>query len=106
MTTAGCGAPQQGRPGEGEEAAVAGQTVIEGQVTAAGTGVGGAYVRLLDSAGEFTAEVVASPEGQFRFFARPGTWTVRTLSPRGYGQAEVLAEAGRVTTVALAVGAG
>jgi hypothetical protein len=48
-------------------------------------------VRLLDGTGEFTAEVVASPAGQFRFFAAPGTWTVRALSRAGNGQAELTA---------------
>ena len=40
-----------------------------------------AYVRLLDSGGEFTAEVVSSDSGDFRFFAAPGSWTVRALAP-------------------------
>ena len=35
----------------------------------------GAFVRLLDGSDEFTAEVVASATGDFRFFAAPGTWT-------------------------------
>ena len=43
--------------------------------------VGGAYVRLLDSTGEFTAEVPTSATGQFRFFAAPGSWTLRALAP-------------------------
>src|SRR5690606_40680347 len=50
------------------------------------------YVRLLDGTGEFTAEVVSSEAGQFRFFAAPGTWTVRALSRAGTGQAELKAE--------------
>jgi hypothetical protein len=33
--------------------------------------VGGAFVRLLDGSGEFTAEVVSSASGAFRFFAAP-----------------------------------
>ena len=33
-------------------------------------------------AGEFTAEVPTSATGQFRFFAAPGTWTLRTLAPK------------------------
>ena len=49
--------------------------------------VGGAFVRLLDSTGEFTAEVVTSPAGDFRFYAAPGSWTVRALSRAGNGQA-------------------
>jgi len=65
------------------------QAILQGRVLA-GTGpVSGAFVRLLDSTGEFTAEVVSSPTGDFRFFAAPGSWTVRALSRAGNGQAEV-----------------
>ena len=50
-------------------------------------------MRLLDGTGEFTAEVVASARpGDFRFFAAPGTWTVRALSRSGNGEAELTAE--------------
>jgi hypothetical protein len=58
------------------------QAVVQGVVTREGEPVGGAYVRLLDSGGEFTAEVPTSATGHFRFFAGPGTWTVRTLAPK------------------------
>lgn len=58
------------------------EAVIQGVVERAGEPVGGAYVRLLDAAGEFVAEVPTSASGVFRFFARPGQWTVRTLAPR------------------------
>ncbi len=51
-------------------------------MTKDGEPVGNAYVRLLDSTGEFTAEVPTSATGQFRFFAAPGQWTLRTLAPR------------------------
>ena len=57
------------------------QSVVQGVVTRDGEPVAGAYVRLLDGGGEFTAEVPTSATGQFRFFAAPGTWTVRTLAP-------------------------
>ncbi len=84
-----CAAPKQG------QAVPAGvdlekETVITGRVVD-GTGqtVGGAFVRLLDSADEFTAEVVASATGDFRFFAAPGTWRVRALSKVGNGDAVV-----------------
>jgi len=70
------------------------ETVIAGTVTADGVAVPGAYVRLLDATGEFTAEVVASDDGAFRFFAAPGTWTVRALSRAGNGDAPVTAETG------------
>ena len=67
--------------------------------------VGNAYVRLLDRTGEFTAEVPTSATGQFRFFAAPGEWTLRTLAPKAtpIDQA-VQAERGRVAEVTIAVG--
>ncbi len=58
------------------------EAVIQGVVERGGEPVGGAYVRLLDPSGEFVAEVPTSASGVFRFFARPGQWTVRTLAPR------------------------
>lgn len=62
------------------------ETVISGRVLdRAGHPIGGASVRLLDSSAEFTAEVIATPAGDFRFFAAPGTWTVRALSKAGAG---------------------
>jgi hypothetical protein len=63
--------------------------VIYGVVTAGDAPVPSAYVRLLDSSGEFTAEVVTSATGDFRFFAAPGTWTLRALSKVGNGDAVV-----------------
>jgi hypothetical protein len=66
------------------------ETVITGRVVdGSGQAVGGAFVRLLDSSDEFTAEVVASATGDFRFFAAPGTWRLRALSPAGNGDASV-----------------
>ena len=66
------------------------ETVITGRVfDSSGATVGGAFVRLLDSSKEFTAEVVASATGDFRFFAAPGSWTVRALSTAGNGDAAV-----------------
>lgn len=66
------------------------ETVIAGQVADdSGQPVGRAFVRLLDASDEFTAEVVASVTGHFRFFAAPGSWTVRALSPNGSGHAIV-----------------
>ena len=65
------------------------ETVLAGRVLASGSPVAGAFVRLLDGTGEFTAEVVASASGDFRFFAAPGTWTLRALSPAGNGDASV-----------------
>lgn len=84
-----CGAPTQGQQlpaGVDTEK----ETVITGRALAAdGQPLGGAFVRLLDDAGEFTAEVVASPTGDFRFFAAPGTWTIRVLAASGNGTATV-----------------
>jgi hypothetical protein len=100
----GCGAPEQGSnlPASVD---LEKETVITGVVTGdSGEPVPGAYVRLLDATGEFTAEVVTSPGGQFRFFAAPGTWTLRALSRAGNGDAEVTADRG-VTEVALSVSA-
>jgi hypothetical protein len=99
---AGCAAPDQSAPipaGVDLEK----ETVITGIVSAAdGAVVGGAYVRLLDASGEFTAEVVSSPEGVFRFFAAPGSWTLRALSRSGNG--EVIVDATRgVNEVGLSV---
>ena len=39
------------------------------------------YARLLNSDGEFVAEVPLGEDGGFRFFAAPGSWTVRVLAP-------------------------
>ena len=68
-----------------------------------GAPVAGAYVRLLDTTDEFTAEVVTSPEGEFRFFAAPGHWTLRTLAPVGRAERAIEAEVGlNETTLAIA----
>jgi uncharacterized protein DUF1416 len=89
----GCGAPDQSAPlPAGVD--LAKETVISGVVVSGGDAVPGAYVRLLDSSGEFAAEVVASPEGHFRFFAAPGAWTVRALSRLGTGESVVSVQRG------------
>ena len=75
-----CGAPAQTLDLEGID--VAKESIVQGTVSRGGTPLGGAYVRLLDSSGEFTAEVVTSATGAFRFFAAPGDWTLRTLAPK------------------------
>jgi len=96
------GAPEQGvslPPGTD----LSKETGLAGKVVAGGQPVGGAFVRLLDGTGEFTAEVVASPAGEFRFYAAPGTWTVRVLSRSGTGQAEVSAPGPGVHRVDVAV---
>jgi len=82
---------------------VAKETVIQGVVVRDGQPVGGAYVRLLDSTGEFTAEVPTSATGQFRFFAAPGTWTVRTLTPGATVDSTVVASQGEVAELDVAL---
>jgi hypothetical protein len=101
---AGCAAPDQSAPLPAS-VDLEKETVITGIVsTAEGEAVGGAYVRLLDSSGEFTAEVVTSPEGVFRFFAAPGSWTLRALSRLGNGELAVDVTRG-VNEVSLSVAA-
>jgi hypothetical protein len=101
MSIDGCGAPEQGTPlPAGVD--VEKETVISGVVQFGDTPVAGAYVRLLDATGEFTAEVVTSQAGQFRFFAAPGTWTLRALSRAGNGDATVAADRG-INQVAVSV---
>ena len=95
-----CGAPKQGGALAGIDLTT--QTVIQGQVWRDGAPVAGAYVRLLNQDDEFTAEVVTSPEGEFRFFAAPGDWKLRSLAPVGRGEQVISAEVGlNETTVAI-----
>jgi len=74
-----CGAKVGGPSTDGVD--LTQESVVQGVVLRDGEPVAGAYVRLLDAGGEFTAEVPTSATGQFRFFAAPGSWTVRTLAP-------------------------
>lgn len=90
-----CGAPVGGV--SLADVDVAKEAVIVGEVSAGGQPVGGAYVRLLDGSGEFTAEVVTSAAGGFRFFAAPGTWTLRALAPSGRGEVTLRADRGVVS---------
>src|SRR5581483_2835979 len=98
-----CGAPEQSAalPASVD---IEKETVITGVVRAGDEPVAGSYVRLLDATGEFTAEVVTSAAGQFRFFAAPGTWTLRALSRSGNGDATVAANRG-LNEVAVSVAA-
>ncbi len=77
------------------------ETVIYGVVSAGETPVPGAYVRLLDGTGEFTAEVVTSATGDFRFFAAPGDWTLSVLHRDGKGRREVQATGPGLVEVSL-----
>ncbi|MFC8528303.1 MULTISPECIES: DUF1416 domain-containing protein [Nocardia] len=98
-----CSAPTQGQDiPAGVD--VEKETVITGRVLAEdGQPVGGAFVRLLDGNGDFTAEVVASGTGDFRFFAAPGSWTLRALSSTGNGSAEVAPEGAGIHNVDVTV---
>jgi hypothetical protein len=98
-----CGAKAGGLSTEGINTTT--EAVVQGVVRRGGEPVGGAYVRLLDGSGEFTAEVPTSATGHFRFFAAPGTWTVRTLAP-GADPVDraVVATKGEVAEVEVAVG--
>jgi uncharacterized protein YfaS (alpha-2-macroglobulin family) len=98
-----CGAPEQSAElPAGVD--VGKETVLNGLVTSGGSPVGGAFVRLLDAGGEFTAEVVSSSDGHFRFFAAPGEWTVRALHRTGNGETRVTAAGPGLHPVAVAVG--
>lgn len=78
------------------------QTVIQGVIlrdgeddgVPNGAPVANAYVRLLDSTGEFTAEVPTNVDGQFRFFAAPGIWTLVVLAAGGREERKVTATKG------------
>jgi hypothetical protein len=85
-----CGAPEQS-PTLPAGIDLEKETVIYGVVSAGDAPVPGAYVRLLDGTGEFTAEVVTSATGDFRFFAAPGTWTLSVLHKDGKVRGEVQA---------------
>ncbi|NHD16370.1 MULTISPECIES: DUF1416 domain-containing protein [Actinopolyspora] len=98
--TSGCGAPDQ----SGAVSTDTGdQTVLAGKVRSAGQPVGGAFVRLLNPSGDFTAEVVTSDEGDFRFYAAEGTWTVRALHRDGSGESTVSPEGPGLHQVDIAV---
>ena len=78
------------------------QTVIQGVILRDGEDDGvpngapvvNAHVRLLDSTGEFTAEVPTNADGQFRFFAAPGSWTLVILAPGAREERKVIATKG------------
>ncbi len=98
---AGCGAPAGGirvTAGAGDQA------VVQGHVTSSGTPVPSGYARLLDSDGEFVAEVPLGEDGGFTFYAAPGDWTLRVLAPGGVRvERAVSASTGTITELELAV---
>ena len=90
-----CAAPRQGDPADTSFGTGAdGATLIDGAVGDTAGPVEGAFVRLLDRTGEFVAEVVSGPRGQFRFHVVPGQWTVRALAPGARAEATISAVAG------------
>ncbi|ATY15454.1 MULTISPECIES: DUF1416 domain-containing protein [Actinomycetes] len=97
----GCSAPAQvATPADFD---TNGQVVLAGKVTGAEGPVGGAFVRLLDGGGDFAGEVVSSADGDFRFYAAEGSWTVRALHRTGNGEANVTAEGPGLHQLAISV---
>ena len=85
------------------------QTVIQGQILRDGSSdsvpncaaVTNGHVRLLDADGEFTAEVPTNSEGQFRFFAAPGSWTLVVQAPGARVEQKIVAAQGAPTDVVI-----
>jgi hypothetical protein len=97
---AGCGAPAGGAA----STEAGNQAVVQGRVTKDGSAVGTGYARLLNGDGEFVAEVPLGEDGGFRFFAAPGTWTLRVLAPGGVrAEQAVSAATGKVVNLEVAV---
>ena len=103
MSTDGCAAPAGGVPMTSVKDAGT-QAVVQGRVTQNGAAVPVGYARLLNTSGEFVAEVPLGEDGGFRFYAAPGSWTLRVLAP-GNVRAErtVSADFGQVTDLEVAV---
>jgi hypothetical protein len=102
MQADGCGAPAGG---VARTAAAAGdQAVVEGRVIHDGVPVATGYARLLGTGDEFVAEVPLGDDGGFRFFAAPGSWTLRVLAPGGLrAERTVVADYGQITKVEVTV---
>ena len=99
----GCGAPAGGVPVSAASNAGT-QAVVEGRVVRDNAPLTTGYARLLGTGDEFVAEVPLGEDGGFRFFAAPGTWTLRVLAPGGArAEQSVSAETGKVTKVEVAV---
>jgi hypothetical protein len=100
VTSAGCGAPAGGATAT----SAGSQAIVQGRVTQNGSAVATGYARLLNSGGDFVAEVPLGDDGGFRFFAAPGSWTLRVLAPGGVrAERTVSADVGRVTELEVAV---
>jgi hypothetical protein len=104
-----CGARPGGPSTDGID--LSKQTVIQGQIirdgiddaVPNGTPVSNGHVRLLDSTGEFTAEVPTNAEGQFRFFAAPGSWTLVIQAPGARVEKSITAERGIATDLTIQI---
>jgi hypothetical protein len=79
------------------------QSVIQGVVSKDNSLVSVGYVRLLDKSDEFVAEVPVSTQGEFRFFAAPGDWTVVTLIPGSTNRTSVTAALGKIVDLEIVV---
>jgi len=100
----GCGAPAGGVSVSTVAGSLGSQAVVEGQVTRQGQPVSTGYARLLGSGDEFVAEVPLGDDGGFRFFAAPGSWTLRVLAPGGLrAEQAVQADYGQVTKIEVAL---
>ncbi|HEY7143413.1 MAG TPA: DUF1416 domain-containing protein [Streptosporangiaceae bacterium] len=101
MSSEGCGAPAGGAA---LPADAGNQAVVQGRVTKGGSAVPVGYARLLNSGGDFVAEVPLGEDGGFRFFAAPGTWTLRVLAPGGIrAERTVSAATGKIAELEVAV---
>ncbi len=79
------------------------QSVIQGVVRTKNAPASIGYVRLLDKRDEFVAEVPVSKQGEFRFFAAPGDWTVVTLIPGATNRTAVTAALGKIVELEIEV---
>lgn len=103
-----CGATPGGPSLDGVD--ITTQTIIQGVVLKAGddgvpngTPAGNAHVRLLDRDGEFTAELPTNLQGQFRFFAAPGVWTLVVQAPGARVEQQVTAAQGVPTELIISL---
>ena len=103
-----CGATPGGPSLDGID--VTTHTIIQGVVlrdgddgVPNGTPVGNAHVRLLDRDGEFTAELPTNLQGQFRFFAAPGVWTLVVQAPGARVEQQVTAVQGVAADIVISL---
>ena len=104
-----CGATPGGPSLEGID--LTKQTVIQGVILKEGVDdsvpngapVTNGHVRLLDASGEFTAEVPTNQEGQFRFFAAPGSWTLVVQAPGARVEQKIVAAQGEPTDLVIQI---